>query len=58
MHYMLLEKYMSSPSFDVNQSVLYRAGAGTGKTTQLIQYIQKYAIAFYQQKKGFSGFPP
>ena len=48
---MPLEKCMSSPPLDVNQSILYRAGAGAGKTTQLIRHIYKYATAFYQQEK-------
>lgn len=56
---MRLEKYMSGSSLDVNPSVLdesildesiiYRAGAGAGKTTQLICQIQDYAMTFYQK---------
>ena len=36
---------------NLNQSAIYRAGAGAGKTTQLIQQIQNYAFHFYQQNE-------
>ena len=44
-----LEEYMQSTSSHINQSILYKAGAGAGKTTNLIQQIQNYAIEFYQE---------
>ena len=40
---------MQSASSYINQSTLYKAGAGAGKTTSLIKQIQNYAIAFYQE---------
>lgn len=45
------QKEMASSLLYIDQSVLYRAGAGAGKTTQLIQQIQGYAKEFYQTQK-------
>ena len=44
-----MEKYMQSTSLDINQSTLYKAGAGAGKTTRLIEQIQNYVIEFHQE---------
>ena len=40
---------MQSTSSYINQSTLYKAGAGAGKTTSLIEQIQNYAVAFHQE---------
>ena len=53
---MSMEECMQSSSSQIDpsiitQSTLYKAGAGAGKTTNLIQQIYNYAIAFYQENQ-------